>query len=119
MSLPSFDNFSPCGEAVMEREGKKVSVKMDDLADACAALKEALASQFMVKSLGFLSPAGTCFKLTDEFHLKGIAVANPDDGEEEMDTSWIGEATLEVAEIGAVLTDLCTMLGYKEEAPEE
>ena len=42
-----------------------------------------------------------------------------DDGEEEMDTSWIGEATLEVAEIGAVLTDLCTMLGYKEEAPEE
>lgn len=111
--VDAFGGLDPVAEVVLEQDDRKVSVRMGDLTSAGDALKEALASRFTVKSLGLSFEGGTALKLTDDFHLRGIWIANPiEDGD---DDSFEAQATLELSELIDAITFLCEMFGYQGE----
>lgn len=110
----AFGNFHPCSTAVLSirDEGKRqITVRMTALGQARQALDEALKHGFQVESLGFMAQDGTEFRLTDDFHLKGLAYTVPDDKSEE-ESMWAAEAGLQVAAVSGILTELCEMMAY-------
>lgn len=114
----AFSGLSPVNEVQLEQDTRKVTVRMSDLDSASAALKEALASSFTVKSLGLhfeggLSiGGGLSLKLTDNFQLRGIEIPAPIE-DNELD-SFGAQATLELVELIDAITFLCEMFGYQE-----
>lgn len=111
-----FAGFHPCDEAALVQEKRKVSVRMTSLQAARAGLEEALLSGFSVTSLGF-ALADMEFRLTSDFHLKGISfVEDADPSSEEL---WGAAAALQVRHVGEVVSRLCELLGYKEEPAAE
>lgn len=111
-----FGAFEPCGEVALSQEKRRVTVKMGDLQAATSGLNEALASGFRVTSLGFTHKGETEFRLTDDFHLKGIAFAHPPSEEDDV---FGAEAALEVAAVSRIVTELCALLAYKDETAAE
>ena len=109
----SFGPFDPCGEAALAQEKRKVTVKMGGLQAASSGLKEALAGGFEVTSLGFTHDGQTEFRLTHDFHLRGIEFSHPPTEEDDL---FIAEAALEVSAVSAIVAELCDMLGYAEPA---
>lgn len=110
----AFGNFHPCGTAVLSTRGeekRQITVRMTELGQAREALTEALKHGFQVESLGFMANDGTEFRLTDDFHLKGLTYVAPDDKSEE-DSMWAAEAGLQVAAVSGILTELCELMAY-------
>lgn len=117
----AFSGLSPVNEVQLEQDGRKVSVRMSDLENAGAALKEALASSFTVKALGLHFEGGLTIgggldlKLTDGFQLRGIeGPALIVEDEDAKDITFAAQATLEVNDLANAITFLCEMFGYQE-----
>ena len=83
------------------------------LAAATDALLEAIKRQYSVTSIRLAH--GCCaFRLTSDFHLRGIDIPREEDP---VGNDWDNEAAWEMANVVAVMNDLCAMFAYK--APEE
>ena len=111
-----FGAFEPCGEVALSQEKRRVTVKMSDLQDASSGLNEALSREFRVTSLGLAHKGETEFRLTDDFHLKGINFAHPPTEEDDV---FSAEAALEVAAVSRIVTELCALLAYEDETAAE
>lgn len=109
-----FGAFHPQGEAVLTQEKRKLTVKMTGLEAASSALTEALGNGFEVASLGFTHNGKTEFRLTSNFRFKGLGFASTPDLDDEDAFGFAATASLEVADLSAVITELCELLSYKE-----
>lgn len=110
----AFSGLHPQGEAQLEQDSRRVTVKMGDIAAAKSGLKEAIADGFSVKSLGLTFATDTSLKLTDDFQLRALSFAHPPAQDDE--DAFTSEAALELQEIEHVVTFLCEMFGYEEGA---
>ena len=108
--------FDPCGEVALSQDKRRVTIKMGELQAAGRGLNEALTSGFGVTSLGFSHKGETEFRLTDDFHLKGIVFAHPPTEEDDV---FGAEAALEVAAVSRIVTELCALLAYEDETAAE
>lgn len=109
-----FGNFHPCGTVKLTTTGdekRQLSVRTAWLGHAREALIEAMKHGFQVESLGFTSQDGTEFRLTDDFHFKGLAYLRPDDESEE-ESIWAAEAGMQVAAVSDIITELCELMAY-------
>lgn len=107
----AFGVFQPCSEAALQQEKRKIKIQMGSLEAAQSGIKEALASSFEVTSLGLTHNGKTQFRLSDDFKLKSIQFAHTDQEDEE-DSSFYTQASLEIDALGAVITDLIEMIGH-------
>lgn len=110
-------------ELIKKTKGKeKVSYQLDDLATGKEGLLEALAAGMEVHSIRF-EHGDIDFKLTEDFHFKGISYATEQDYEESEleDTAyiWRHEASVQLLEFVATIKHLCDLLGYVPPADEE
>lgn len=106
-----FGRFEPCAEVALAQEDRRITVKMGSLEGARQGLEDALSKGFAVTSLGLTLDGETEFRLTENFRLKRIQfVHEPTDA----DDVFAAEAMLEVRAVVEVVTELCTMLAYKE-----
>jgi recombination associated protein RdgC len=111
--MDAFGEFSPTGEVAMANaERHKLTVKADTLAAATDALIEAIKRGYGVTSIR-LSHGCCAFRLTSDFHLRGIDVPRE---ENPVGNDWEHEAAWEMTNVVAVMNDLCAMFAYK--APE-
>lgn len=110
----AFGVFHPCALAALQQDKRKISVQMCDLGAANSTLKEALSSSFEVTSLGLTHDGETEFRLTEDFRLKRIEFAHTD-AEDDEEPSFYAQATLEVKEVSAVITNLIRMIGHGSE----
>lgn len=113
-----FGAFHPRGEVAMAQEKRKITIKMGGLEMAESAIKEAIAGAFEVTALGLTYQGQTEFSLTQDFKFKGIGFATTPDGEDDGAYGLAATAALEVSALAAVVTELCTMLAYKEGSAE-
>lgn len=113
-----FGAFHPCGEVAMAQEKRKITIKMGGLESAQSAITEAFAGAFEVTSLGLTYNGQTEFRLTHDFKFKGLGFADTPDPDNEDPYGLAVTAALEVSALADVVTELCTMLAYKEEAAE-
>lgn len=107
----AFGPFAPCGEAALQQDSRKITVKMGELLAAKSALDEALAGGFTVNALGFTYKGDTEFRLTHDFRLKGIEFSHPPTDEDDL---FVAEAAIEVRAVSEILTELCDMLAYED-----
>ena len=103
-----FGRFEPCAEVALAQEERRITVKMGSLEGAREGLTDALGKAFQVTSLGLTLDGETEFRLTENFRLKRIQFVHEPTTEDDV---FAAEAMLEVR---AVVTELCTMLAYKE-----
>jgi recombination associated protein RdgC len=115
--IDSFAGLEPLNEVMLEETERKVTVRMEHLMSARAALEEALGSGFTVKSIGLQFDNGLALKLTDSFQLRGIEATGLVEANSEDDGDlFVSQAALEVEELAKAITFLCEMFGYAEEA---
>lgn len=112
-----FSPFYPQGEVAMAQEKRKITIKMGGLEAAERAIREAIDGAFQVTSLGLTHNGETEFRLTHDFKFKGIGFATTAEGGDDPYGLAV-TAALEVSALADVVTELCTMLAYKEEAAE-
>lgn len=110
----AFGEFSPCDEVAMTSGSEKLTVKMDSLANAERALREAISRNFTIKSMRFHAGTEVKFGLTSEFAFKSIDFPIADATQIE-DDMWLHEASVQLLSFSAIVSDLCDLLGYKEE----
>lgn len=118
-SSSGFGAFHPCGEVAMAQEKRKITIKMGGLESAQSAITEAFAGAFEVTSLGLTYNGQTEFRLTHDFKFKGLGFATTPEAGDEDTYGLAATAALEVRALADVVTELCTMLAYKEEAVSE
>lgn len=112
----AFGEFHPCDEAALVGdESRKLTVKMSTLDTAKEGLIEVLTKGFKVNSLGF-HHNGSDFRLSHDFRLRGIKVHSVVDDEE---MTWESAITLQVDAVRSIVSELCTMLSYKEEDDQQ
>lgn len=112
----AFGAFQPCDDVAMAAEGRKIYAKMSDLQQARKGLTEALAKGFDVESIGFHF-TGVDFRLSSDFHLKGVSFAEHEIPEEE-ENLWAADAAMQVKKVVCVVDELAAMLTYKDAAEE-
>ena len=112
----AFGDFQPCDDVALSAEGRKITVKMSSFQLARKGLEEAITSGFQVTSIGFHF-AGMDFRLTSDFHLKGITFAEHELPEEE-ESLWAADAAVQVKKVSSAINELAALLSYKEEAKE-
>lgn len=117
--------FIPNSAVWLKRGSERVTIQLDgDVANASKAISEALEGQFQVTAIRLEHEVtSVSFRLTEDFHLKAIALPDM-----LVDQDAEDRAGLLRAEMAAQLTllirlvqDLCVMFDYKapeEEAPE-
>lgn len=110
-----FGAFHPRCEVAMAQEKRKITIKMGGLEMAESAIKEAIAGAFEVTALGLTFDGQTEFSLTQDFKFKGIGFATTPDADDEDAYGLVATAALEVRALADVITELCTMLAYKED----
>lgn len=121
----AFGDQLTMGQSVMvtrttSESSESIAFIMDDLAQADTGLREALDTNFEVNhirmSCGILG-----FKLTSDFHLKGISYdvePDPDAGDDFL-SLWKHEAGIQIIALRQVIKALCELLGYKPPEKEE
>lgn len=121
----AFGDQLTMGQSVMvtrttSESSESIAFVMDDLAQADSGLREALDTDFQVNhirmSCGILG-----FKLTSDFHLKGIvfdAEPDPDAGDDFL-SLFKHEAGIQIIALRQVIKALCDLLGYKPPEQEE
>lgn len=101
---------------------EKVSYQLDDLATGKDGLLEALGAGMEVHSIRF-EHGDIDFKLTEDFHFKGISYATEQDYDDsELDDTahiWRHEASIQVLEFVSTIKHLCDLLGYVPPADDE
>lgn len=112
----AFGAFQPCDDVALAAEGRKIAVKMSSLQQARKGLNEAMATGFQVTSISFHF-AGMDFRITSDFHLKGVAFIENELPEEE-ENLWAVDASVQVKKVSNVINELASLLSYKVEAEE-
>jgi recombination associated protein RdgC len=114
----AFGEFAPCDEVAMTNGNEKLTVKMDSLANAEDALREAIKRNFTIKSMRFMAGTEVKFGLTSDFAFKGIDFPVSDAAQAD-DDMWLHEASVQLLSFSAIVKDLCDLLGYKEPEQEK
>jgi recombination associated protein RdgC len=114
----AFGDFFPMADVDLANGSQKLTVKMESLLNAKAGIEKAFNDGFTVKSVRLSSSDEVSFRLTHDFAFKAIKfpVAQV---EENTEDAWLHEAAVQVFSLSAVVTELCEMLGYKEETQGE
>ena len=114
----AFGDFDPCDSVTLATTGKKITVKMESLDLATRGLQEAVTAGFSVTSIGF-HYIGMDFRLTDDFHMKGIYFADSSipkgDEEDPAEDPWATAAAMQVSAVSAAINVLVELLSYKDE----
>lgn len=114
----AFGDFDPCDSVTMATTGKKITVKMESLDLATRGLQEAITAGFSVTSIGF-HYIGMDFRLTDDFHMKGISFADSSipqgDEEDPAEDPWATAAAMQVSAVSSAINVLAELLSYKNE----
>jgi recombination associated protein RdgC len=112
--LSAFGEFSPTGEVTLaDTERRKITIKSDTLTASEEALRVAINRGHSVTSISLGHGACTRFRLTSDFHLRGIDIPHEEDP---AGNDWEHEAAWEMTNIVPVMHDLCAMFAYQ--APE-
>lgn len=121
----AFGDQLTMGQSVMvtrttSESSESIAFVMDDLAQADSGLREALDTDFQVNhirmSCGILG-----FKLTSDFHLKGISFdvePDPEAGDDFL-SLFKHEAGIQIIALRQVIKALCDLLGYQPPEQEE
>lgn len=107
-----FGDFQPCDDVALQAEGRKITVKMSSLQQAHKGLTEALTAGFAVTSIGFHYD-GMDFRVTGDFHLKGITFAESDIPEDD-ESTWEADAAIQVKKVNGIINELAALLSYKD-----
>lgn len=115
----AFGRFYPVNDVDLEQEARKVKVKMSSLQQAHTALTSSLAQGFGVNAIG-LTLDGDEFKLTDDFKLRAIKLADPEPVDEnDFEPTFEAQAFMEVERIGLIVDQLIEMFSYQEAESKE
>lgn len=115
----AFGEFYPCEEVALEQGSQKMTIKMDSISNANAAIKKAIGEGFKVKSMRLLAGASEVkFRLTSDFAFKAIDFPVPVETEDYED-AWKHEASVQLLNFSAIVNEMCEMFGYKEPEQEK
>jgi recombination associated protein RdgC len=119
-SASAFDGFTLGNSCLLKEKSNRVSFDLGDLDAATNGLREALGVDMQVERLELVH-GQVSFKLTKDFHLRGIdffgELSEAEEQEREdfdMPMLWRTEAAVQMLQLCAVLDGLCDLLGYKE-----
>ena len=121
----AFDGFSLGDSCLLRHKSNKASFDLDNLDAARQGLRESIDAEMEVERMELVH--GTMsFKLTKDFHLRGISFfgeLTEDEMNERADLDgaalWRTEAAVQLLQVSAAIKALCDLLGYKEAAAEE
>lgn len=117
----AFEGFKVGDSVVMKGESGKASFDLDNLDHARDGLVEALSDGMLVERLELAHNDAVTFRLTKDFHLRGITFLEQqslDENEEpefeSMSECWTHHSGIQVLLLVSVIKDLCDLFGYKE-----
>lgn len=116
-----FNAFSPfkLGQSVnLKLKSDKLNLSMQDIDDARRGIEEALDHGFLVERIELIHET-MAFKLTKDFHFKGIDFFGQMTEDDEMqradlglDALWALEAGVQVMQLTAAIVALCKIMDY-------
>lgn len=114
----AFDGFKLGDSVVMKGSQGRASFDLDNLDHARAGLLEALKAEMQAERLELCHAETVNFKLTKDFHLRGISFI-ADESAEEVDIEdatelWQHHAGMQVLLLVATVQALCDLFGYQE-----
>ncbi|HLV16017.1 MAG TPA: recombination-associated protein RdgC [Pseudomonas sp.] len=116
----AFEGFTLGDSCLLKHKRNKASFDLDNLDDARKGLIEALDAEMQVERLE-LAHGEMSFKLTKDFHLRGLEffgeLTEDELAErEDLDAAmlWRTEASVQLLQLAAAIRALCDLLGYKE-----
>ena len=114
----AFDGFKLGDSVVMKGSQGRASFDLDNLDHARAGLLEALKAEMQAERLELCHADTVNFKLTKDFHLRGISFI-ADESAEEVDIEdatelWRHHAGMQVLLLVATVQALCDLFGYQE-----
>lgn len=114
----AFDGFKLGDSVVMKGKQGRASFDLDNLDHARAGLLEALKAEMQAERLELCHADTVNFKLTKDFHLRGISFI-ADESAEEVDIEdatelWQHHAGMQVLLLVATVQALCDLFGYQE-----
>ena len=114
----AFDGFKLGDSVVMKGSQGRASFDLDNLDHARAGLLEALKAEMQAERLELCHADTVNFKLTKDFHLRGISFI-ADESAEEVDIEdatelWQHHAGMQVLLLVATMQALCDLFGYQE-----
>jgi recombination associated protein RdgC len=114
----AFGNFYPTADVALTHGSEKLTVQMESLSNAKAALEKAFATGFTIKSMRLSSSEDVSFRLTSDFAFKSIKFPVVP-VEENIEDAWLHEASVQVLNMSAIISELCDMMGYQEPEQEK
>lgn len=118
VNLPFGPHLQPGGSVkLVGKDREKANFDMSALDKARAGIDDALAKGFKVTELGMTFDAKTNFRLTADFHLKGIEFSYEPTEATDQYEEWQCDASIQVLELGRLINAMCDLLGYRE--PEQ
>lgn len=116
----AFDGFKLGDSVVMKGPQGRASFDLDNLDHAKAGLLEALRAEMQAERLELCHADTVNFKLTKDFHLRGISFI-ADESADEVDIEdatelWQHHAGMQVLLLVATVQALCDLFGYQEKA---
>ena len=119
----AFDGFKLGDSVVMKSPQGRASFDLDNLDHARAGLLEALKAEMQAERLELCHADTVNFKLTKDFHLRGISFI-ADESADEVDIEdatelWQHHAGMQVLLLVATVQALCDLFGYQEKEAGE
>lgn len=119
----AFDGFKLGDSVVMKGQQGRASFDLDNLDHARAGLLEALKAEMQAERLELCHADTVNFKLTKDFHLRGISFI-ADESADEVDIEdatelWQHHAGMQVLLLVATVQALCDLFGYQEKEAGE
>lgn len=119
----AFDGFKLGDSVVMKGKQGRASFDLDNLDHASAGLLEALKAEMQAERLELCHADTVNFKLTKDFHLRGISFLADESVEEpefeDMTELWQHHAGMQVLLLVATVQALCDLFGYQEKEGAE
>lgn len=114
----AFDGFKIGDSVSMKGETGKASFDLGNLDHAKRGIVEALDAKMQAERLALVHADVVSFKLTKDFHLRGIEVIGQQDEEEQnfetMAELWTHSASVQALLLVAVIKALFDLFGYKQ-----
>lgn len=116
----AFAGFKIGDSVAMKGKQGKASFDLGNLDHARRGILEALDGGMQAERLALVHGGVLSFKLTKDFHLRGIEVVGEEDDETELESMselWTHHAGVQVLLAVAAVNALCDLFGYKEPVP--
>jgi recombination associated protein RdgC len=120
----AFDGFKVGESCLLKLEKNKASFDLENLDHARAGINESLEKGMEVERMELVH-GEMSFKLTKDFHLRGISFFGELSEDEQTEREefdavemWKVEAAAQLLQVAAAIRGLCDLLGYKEPADE-